>query len=164
MSIQLSSTDLIDVAVQTEVRGEEFYRSAAKAAADEPAQQLFSYLADEEIRHREVFQGLSSDIMAVEVDDTTWDEALGYIAATVDSAFFQADAPIQAVPLADSVVGMLRQAIAFEQQTILYFYTLRDLVRAQSRGLIDRILAEERSHVRRLSTMLSERRSEEAES
>jgi rubrerythrin len=164
MSIQLSGADLIDVAVQTEVRGETFYRGAAQAAADEPARELFTYLANEEIRHKEVFQGLSSGIIAVEVDDTSWDEAMAYIAATVDNAFFQKDAPIQAVPLADSVVGMLRQAIRFEQQTILYFYTLRDLVRAQGRGVIDRILAEERSHVRRLSTMLSERRAAEGES
>lgn len=50
---------------------------------------------------------------------------------------------------------MLRQAIAFEQQTLLFFGALRDLVQSSNRPIIDRIVAEERAHVRRLSAMLA---------
>ena len=59
MSIQLSGADVIDLAVQTEVRGERFYRQAAQAADKPQARQLFSFLADEEVRHKKLFQGLS---------------------------------------------------------------------------------------------------------
>lgn len=156
MSIQLSGADVLDLAVQTELRGERFYRAAAQAAEDAAARALFAHLASEEVRHKETFLALSPEIVVTEIDPSAWEEVQGYIEATVERAFFDADAPIQAVPLAPDVPGMIRQAIAFEQQTLLYFYTVRDLVQPSNRPLIDRILAEERSHVRRLAAMLRE--------
>ena len=153
MSIQLSGADVIDLAVQTEVRGERFYRQAAQAADKPQARQLFSFLADEEVRHKKLFQGLSGAIVVTEIDPMTWQEAVEYIAATVDQAFFKPDAPIRAVPQGATVNEMLTQAIEFEKQTLLYFYSLRDLVQPSNVPLIDRVIAEEKSHVRRLSAM-----------
>ena len=158
MGIQLSRYDLVDLAVQTEIRGEAFYRQAHKASTGAEEKELFGFLADEEVRHKAVFESLTPGAFAVEVDDAAWDDAAAYIAATVDSAFFSQDGAIRKVTLAESVNGMIRQAIGFEQQTILYFYTLRDLVREQSKSIIDKILSEERSHVKRLSRMLADRR------
>jgi len=156
MSIQLSGADLIDLAIQTETRGERFYRQAA-AATDKPeAQELFAYLGDQEVLHRRTFERLSGAIVVTELDPTTWDEITAYIDATVDSAFFSKDAPIQAIPASATVEGMLTQAIQFEQQTLLYFGSLRDLVQPANRILVDQIIAEERSHVRRLAAMLKQ--------
>lgn len=155
MSIQLSGADIIDLAVQTEIRGEKFYREAAAAASDRPqARELFTYLADEEVRHRQVFEGLSGAIVVTEIDPTTWEEAVAYIAAVVDSAFFSKDdAPIRLVPKGATLDEMLQQAIEFEKQTLLYFYSLRDLVQPSNVPIVDRVIAEEKSHIRRLSAM-----------
>lgn len=155
MSIQLSGADIVDLAVQTEVRGERFYRQAADAADRPEARELFVYLANEEVRHKQVFEGLASAITVTEVDPTTWEEAMAYIEATVDREFFDPEAPIRTVAVAQDVGGMLRQAIQFEQQTLLFFHTLRDLVRKPTVPIIDGIIKEERSHVRRLSAMLA---------
>ncbi len=157
MTIQLTGADIVDLAVQTEMRGEQFYRAAAQAAADDEARALFAYLAEEELRHKELFAALSPESVVISQDPDAWQDVVGYIEATVEGAFFQRDAPIRAIPLAPDVPGMLRQAILFEQQTLLYFYTLRDLVQPVGRALIERILAEERSHVRRLSDRLHRR-------
>ena len=154
MSVLLSGADVIDLAVQTEVRGEKFYREAVRLADQQEAKELFSYLADEEIRHKQIFEGLSSAIVMTEIDPVSWEEAAEYIAATVDREFFEGDAPIRAVPEGTSTDDMLRQAIEFEKQTLLFFYALRDLVQSPNRPLIDRIIDEEKSHVRRLSAML----------
>lgn len=154
MSIQLSGADIIDLAVQTEVRGEKFYRQAVEKADRSDAKELFTYLADEEVRHKETFEGLSSQIVVTQMDPETWEDAIGYIEATVDREFFDRKAPIRAIPVADSVPEMVRQAIEFEKQTLLFFYGVRDLVQPANRPLIDRIIDEEKSHVRRLSAML----------
>lgn len=157
MSIQITGGDVVDMAVQTEVEGERFYRAAAQRSNDSAeARALFTYLADEEARHKQAFEALSDSIVVTEIDPTTWEEGIAYIRATVDRAFFQgANAPIRTVAQGASVEDMLRQAIAFEQQTLLFFGALRDLVQSPNRPLIDRIVAEERGHVRRLSAMLS---------
>lgn len=154
MSIQLTGADLIDLAVQTEIRGEAFYRQAASQAKTQETKELFTHLADQEIRHKQVFQGLASSIVTTEIDSTAWEEALAYIESTVDREFFSPNAPIRTVPQGATEAEMLKQAIAFEQQTLLFFYTLRDLVQPVNRPIVDRIVDEERAHVRRLSAQL----------
>ena len=154
MSILLNGDDLIDLAVQTETRGEAFYQQAATQAGAGPARDLFTYLAEQEAKHRETFRGLIGAVVTTEVDPTTWDETIAYIEATVDRAFFAGgDQPIKTIDPDTTVVEMLTQAIAFEQQTLLYFLTIRDLVKPANRPLVDQIAAEERSHVRQLSAM-----------
>lgn len=159
MSILLNGDDLMDLAVQTETRGEAFYQQAAAKAEPGPARDLFIYLAEQEAQHRETFRSLIGAIVTTEIDPITWDEAIAYIEATVDRAFFAGDdQPIKAIDvLTDqpdaTVADMLSQAIAFEQQTLLYFSTLRDLVQPANRPLVDQIAAEERSHVRKLAAM-----------
>jgi rubrerythrin len=154
MSVLLSGADVIDLAVQTEVRGEAFYRDAAGEADRPEAQDLFWHLADEEIKHKAIFENLGSKIVFTEVEGPDWQEAMDYIAATVDNQFFTKDAPIILAPKGATTDEMLHQAIAFEKQTLLFFHTLRDLVHAQNRPLIDSIIAEERRHVVRLVQML----------
>jgi len=155
MSIQLTGADVIDLAVQTEIRGERFYREAMAKSDRSDARSLFEYLAQEETRHKQVFEGLSPSIVITALDPTTWDEAVQYIQATVDSAFFsRSDAPIRLIPQSASVEDMVRMAMNFEKQTLLYFYTLRDLVQPANRPLIDTIVDEEKSHIRRLVAWL----------
>ena len=158
MSVQLSGADLIDLAIQTETRGERFYRQAAAAANKPEAKALFTDLGDQEVLHRRTFERLSGAIVVTEIDPTTWDEAVAYIEATVDSAFFGKGAPIQAIPAGATVEEMLTQALRFEQQTLLYFGSLRDLVQPTSRAIVDQIMAEERSHVRLLAAMRKQAR------
>jgi rubrerythrin len=155
MSIQLSGADIIDLAIRTEVRGEGFYREAAQAANTPQAKELFTYLADEELRHKRLFRGLSGAIVMTEIDPAAWDEAVAYIAATVDQAFFaKSEAPIRLVPLGATVQDMTRKAIEFEKQTLLYFYSLRDLVHPSNVPIVDKVIQEEKRHVRQLSAML----------
>ena len=155
MSILFTGGDIIDLAVQTEIEGERFYRAAAERADDPTVRDLFLFLAGEEVRHRETFEGLSDSIVVAEIDPTTWQEGVAYIRATVDRAFFSGPgAPIRVISASATVPEMVRGAIAFEQQTLLFFGALRDLVQPPNRPMIDVIVAEERSHVRRLAELL----------
>ena len=156
MSIQLSGGDVIDLAVQTEVRGERFYRAAAEGASSQQAKDLFQYLADQELIHKKVFEGLSSAIVITDIDATAWDEAMAYIAATVGREFFSVEAKIRAIPLGATEDDRIGQAIEFEKQTLLFFYGLRDLVQATNKETVDEIIDQEKSHIRRLSEMRAE--------
>lgn len=155
MGILLSGADVVDLAVQTETQGEVFYREAANKADSKQARDLFTYLAVEELRHKQVFEKLGDAITVSDLEPAEWQEALDYINATVGQTFFTDGTPIRAIPQGSSVREMVEKAISFEQQTLLFFYTLRDLVQPANRQLVDAIVAEERSHVRRLAAMRS---------
>ncbi|MCE5258766.1 MAG: ferritin family protein [Chloroflexi bacterium] len=155
MGILLSGADIIDLAIQTEEKGEAFYREAAKKTGAKDACELFTYLADQEQRHKQVFAQLGNAIVVSDLEPAEWQEALDYINATVSQTFFSDGTPIRAIESGSSVREMIERAIAFEQQTLLFFYTLRELVQPANRRLVDSIVAEERTHVRRLAAMRS---------
>ncbi len=156
MTIQMTGADVIDLAVQTELQGERFYRAAAAAATAPEGRRLFAFLATEETRHRATFEGLATSIVTTAIDPTTWAEAIGYIEATVDRAFFSGRrSPLREIAQGASEADMIRQAIAFEKETLLFFVGLRDLVQPANQPLIDAIIREERQHIVRLAGMLS---------
>lgn len=155
MGILLSGADIVDIALQTETRGEVFYREAVGLSTSPEARELFTYLADQELQHKLIFASLGGAIIETEIEAAEWQEALEYINATVGQTFFADKAPIRSIPAGSTVREMIERAIAFEQQTLLFFYTLRDLVKPANQSLIDTIVSEERTHVRRLSAMRS---------
>ncbi len=156
MSIQMTGADVIDMAVQTELHGERFYREAAGRATTDEARQLFEFLAAEETRHRQTFEGMATGIVATEIDPGTWAEALNYIDAAVDRAFFTSpQAPIREIARGATEGDMVRQAIAFEKDTLLFFISLRDLVQPANQPLVDGIAREERRHIAQLGRMLA---------
>lgn len=155
MGILLSGADIVDLALQTETRGEAFYREAVSRSASPEARDLFTYLAEQELRHKQIFASLGSAIVETEIEVADWQEALDYINATVGQTFFADNTPIRSIPAGSTVREMIERAITFEQQTLLFFYTLRDLVQPVNRALVDSIVSEERSHVRRLAAMRS---------
>jgi rubrerythrin len=153
MGILLSGADIVDLALQTETRGEAFYREAVKLSTTTAARDLFTYLAEQELRHKQIFAGLGHAIIDTEIEEDDFQEALDYINATVGQNFFADNSPIRTIPAGSTVREMIERAITFEQQTLLFFYTLRDLVQPINRDLVDSIVTEERTHVRRLAAM-----------
>ena len=153
MGILLSGADIVDIALQTETRGEVFYREAVGLSTSPEARELFTYLAEQELQHKRIFANLGNAIIETEIEAAEWQEALDYINATVGQTFFADNTPIRSIPAGSTIREMIERAISFEQQTLLFFYTLRDLVQPANRTLIDSIVSEERSHVRRLAAM-----------
>ena len=153
MGILLSGADIIDLALQTEVKGEAFYRQAVAQSTSPEARELFTYLADQEQHHKQVFEKLGDTIVAADLSPEEWQEALDYINATVGQTFFSDGTPIRSIAVGSTFREMVERAITFEQQTLLFFYSMRELVQQSERELIDKIVTEERAHVRRLAAM-----------
>jgi rubrerythrin len=152
----LKAADVVEMAMELEKSGEAFYRAVAQKAKSPQVQSLFEDLANQEVRHYKTFAKLSEAVrdkpwmLAGE-----WEEYQGYLEATVQSAFFEGED--KALAVAEEVADekeAVRMAIGFEKETLLFFHDLRDMVSGADREAIDRIVAEEKLHVRRLAGML----------
>jgi len=152
----LEAADIVDLAMQLEKNGEAFYRAAAKKAASSEVQSLFEDLADQEVKHHAVFSKLREDTRhRVLMSNEEWDWYVGYLNATVDSALFKG--PDKALAAAEQVADekeAVRMAISFEKETLLFFYDMRDMVPAPDRSFVDKVVAEDKSHIRRLAGFL----------
>jgi rubrerythrin len=152
----LQAADAVEMAMGIEQNGEAFYRAAAKKAQTLPIRVLLEDLAEQEVRHYAAFKRLTQEIGdALMMSTEEWREYQEYLQATVQSALFEG--PERALAAAEEAVDekeVLRMAIGFEKETILFFYNLRDVVTGGKQELIDQIIAQEKAHVRRLAGML----------
>ena len=153
--ILIKAADALELAMNIETNGEAFYRAVAGKVTDAAARALFEDLAHQETLHFAIFERLSrtlsgSPLMSAEA----WDEYQNYLQATVQSALFEGpDRALAAADQAADEAQAITMAIGFEKETLLFFYHLGDLVSDRDRKTIAKIIAEEKSHVRRLAAM-----------
>jgi rubrerythrin len=152
----LSASDIVDLAMQLEQSGEAFYRAVARKAQSSDIRTLFEYLADEEVKHYRVFSKLGQQLANNPLmTDEEWEQYMQYLGATVQSAFFEGpDKALAAAEEATDEKEAVRMAMAFEKETLLFFYDLKDVVPAADQTFIEKVIAQEKTHVRRLAEML----------
>ena len=152
----LQAADIVDLAMQLEQSGEAFYRAVAKESKSPQIRSLFEDLADQEVKHYAVFAKLAQTVRDNPLmTDEEWAQYVAYLNATVQSAFFEG--PDKALAAAEELTDekeAVRMAMGFEKETLLFFYDLRDTVSAADRTLVEKVVAEEKSHIRRLAGML----------
>ena len=88
--------------------------------------------------------------------DEEWDLYMDYLNGTVQSAFFEGTD--KALALAETVTDAshaIQMAIGFEKETLLFFYDLRERIPAQDRPVVEKIVEEEKRHIRRLVSKLN---------
>ncbi|MBN1639689.1 MAG: ferritin family protein [Anaerolineae bacterium] len=152
----MKAADIAELAMELEKNGEAFYRAVASKAGMENLRALFEDLADQEVQHYKVFQKLSQSIKAQPLmTDQEWDMYQDYLSATIQSAFFEGtDKALAAAEMARTEQDALRMAIGFEKETVFFFLELLDVVPESAKETIDKVIAEEQRHVRRLARLV----------
>jgi rubrerythrin len=145
---KFSVIEVIEQAVQTERLGYEFYtKMANKYAKEESLKGLFENLALKERHHEKTFSKLKETVPG----DTPegWEEASQYLRAIVESEFFLGKHKfLPSLESVQSVHDAINFALGFEKETLLYFHTLRDVVKEKE--IVDEVIKEEKNHIREL--------------
>jgi rubrerythrin len=147
-----SLDEIMEMAVQTEVLGQQFYTGMAeKFKKDDGLVKLFTELAVKEKSHEKTFKGLRDTVAKSGAEPVQWEEVSNYMRAFVESEFFLGKG--KSLPSLDhirTVNDAVKFAIGFEKETLLYFIELRTIVKEKE--AIDEVINEEKSHVRWLDT------------
>jgi rubrerythrin len=146
----------MEMAVQTEKGGKLFYATVAAQSKDDNLKGLFSYLANEENRHIGVFEGIAKTIKtAPDEMPENWEEVALYLKAVTDSRYFLG--PDKALVLAKdakSTSQAVKLALAFEKETLVFYFEAADVAPTLNRPAIEALIKEERAHVRKLTGFL----------
>jgi rubrerythrin len=154
MDLFLDASDVLHFAIRIEEDGEAFYRKAAAMVGDNEVKGLFLHLADEEIKHKEFFQGLLNDVGRYRSDITFTDEYLAYIKGYIDSrVVFTKEVMEERLPKAKDRTTALELACQLELDSILYYHEIKVFIIEREHKTIDMIIEEERRHFNRLSDM-----------
>jgi len=154
MSISFSGSELINIAIGIEQRGSIFYDIMAKSTENATARDVFHYLADMERRHIQVFQDMLAEADKYQFSETKAGEYTIYLQALVDSAVFPNDlVASEKATQAGSDIAAMELAIGAEKDSILFYYEMREIMPKRAQPTVNKIVAEEKSHLRRLSEL-----------
>jgi len=152
MNDKYDGSEILNMAVEVEKKGREFYESVAKNQKNEKAQKVFDFLIDEEKRHENVFRDMlnkvEKDSEKSVYDDT---EMILYFSSIVDRKIFP-DVE-EGVSLQDGISDpgvALRIALSMEKDSILFYSELLNITHEKDHNVINQIIEEERDHINRI--------------
>jgi len=154
MSISFSGSELIDIAIGIERRGIAFYDIMFKSTENATVRDVFKYLADMERQHIQIFQGMLGEADKYQPAESYAGEYAAYLGALVDSAVFTDDMATSEMAIqVDSDMEALELAISAEKDSILFYYEMKDILPQRAQPTVNKIIAEEKSHLRQLSEL-----------
>lgn len=153
MSKLFDVREIFQFAIQIEVNGEEFYRSQAKKVREKAVKSLFENLADDEIKHRKIFEGLAEKAGYFEPVETYPQEYFAYLRAYVDNIVFSKSKWQREVGRIKTAGAAVDFAIQRELDSILYYVEMKKFVAAEQHKPLEGIIAQERNHYWRLSEL-----------
>jgi rubrerythrin len=152
MSIAFSGRELINIAIGIERRGITFYDIMARSTDNEMAREVFQNLTDMEREHIQIFEDMLGEADKYQPSETATREYAGYLQALVDSAVFTDDMiTSEMATQADSDIKAVELGISAEKDSILFYYQMRDIMPQPALPMINRVIAEEKSHLRQLA-------------
>ncbi len=154
MSISFSGSELINIAIGIERRGIAFYDIMAKSSENAATRDVFQYLANMERAHIQIFQSMLTEADKYQISETYAGEYATYLQALVDSVVFTDDmVTSEMATQADSDIEALELAIGAEKDSILFYYEMKDIMPKRVQPTVDKIITEEKSHLRQLSEL-----------
>lgn len=149
-------SEVFQFAIRIEEGGEKFYREMASKLDDAEVKSLFSTLADDEVKHKKTYEGMVSKIEEYEPFESYPGEYFSYLRAYADNIIFTPERMKEEIDRIKDAASALKFAIDRELDSILYYQEVKNLVPQNQRGLIDRIIEEERRHFVKLTKCSSD--------
>jgi len=158
MSNELTIKEIIEIGIEIEKNGAAFYNELKKSAKTSHVRDLFEYLAEEEEKHVVRFQEILDSVGGYQISEAYYyTEYMDYMKALADERVFKKD--ISVVEIANKVKTPRKGidiAIGFEKESILLFHEMWHVVPESDKKAIQKLIDEERNHIRRLSAIKSQ--------
>lgn len=161
-SIPFNAYEIFEIAEQIERNGASFYRQAAALMRRKDAKKFLLDLAVMEDEHEDLFQTLKKQFNLAgnqEVPDLD-NLTVSYLRAMAGSnVFVTSNSGKKLLKGAENVVDILKVALAFEKDSVIYFNTVKKLVKGKKdKAKIDALVEEEVRHIALLLDKMDEQK------
>ncbi|MGM0418525.1 MAG: ferritin-like domain-containing protein [Thermodesulfobacteriota bacterium] len=141
-----TADDVFEMAIEIEVKGQEFYKKAAEGVGHEDLKKILLDLADMEHDHEDTFKDMKKDLVSSEKESNVFDpenEAALYLKALADTKVFY-EKEIDTT----SVKEVMKAAIAAEKDSIVFYLGMKNLVpEKKGQDKLEKIINEEMTHI-----------------
>jgi len=148
-----SEREILEIAIRMEKNGEHEYRKAAAELSDETLVTSLEWMADEEQEHAKFFTGLLDELdvrakshFGEELDATFLEDLIGGSSLSLKTVEFSE---------VESIDELLNIYIGFEEDSILFYEMITPMIdNLDTRFQVERIVAEEKAHIKRLKELV----------
>lgn len=158
MSKSFSGCELVELGIQIEKNGKDFYMALAEKTENDEVRTVFEDLAEAEGRHIETFKKLFDASCSYEPAGAYPEEFFSYMNVLASQYVFtkQGKGAESAEGVDDYKQG-IALAIRFEKDSILFYEGMKDLVPESDRALVAALIDEEKKHLSMLTDVLTKR-------
>jgi rubrerythrin len=148
-------SEIFQFAIRIEINGEKFYHQMSEKFNDPKLKELFSFLADEETKHKRIYEEMVTKVEKYEPFESYPGEYFEYLRAYADKIVFDEKNFDEQQKKITDPVSAINTAMDNEVASILYYQEMKRFVPENQRGSIDKIIDEERRHFVTLSNIRS---------
>ncbi len=151
MADTFAISEVLELAVQIEINGKDFYDILAKQSKNKNAKDIFKHLTDEEEKHRETFQKMLDSVKTDAPEGAYPEEYFAYIRALAEGKVFaQKNKGKETAKNVKNEKEALDLGINAEKFSILFYEGMKKLVPGEDNKMIDVVIDEEKDHLRQL--------------
>ena len=127
MAIIFDPSEVFQLAIRIEENGEKFYRSMADKLQDPEVKELFTFLADEEVGHKNFYKDILSKIDTFEPYESYPGEYFSYLRAYANNIIFSEKTFEVKLEEIGDALSAIDFAIKAELDSILYYQEIKKL-------------------------------------
>lgn len=151
MTNVFSGSETVELGIQIEKNGRDFYNALAAQAKDLNAAEIFKFLAEEEERHILVFQDILQKTQRYEPPQIYADEYFAYMNALAgDYVFTQKDKGKEIAKAVTADKQAVEMGIGFEKDSIVFYEGIKKVVPQLEHKTVDSLIEEEEKHLKKL--------------
>ncbi len=138
-----SGSEIVEIAVEIEKNGRDFYNNVSESLKDENIRRIFKYLSGQEEKHIKIFKDMLSTVKKYEPSEAYTDEYFSYIKALSEEHVFTKKKKGKEV--ADTVKDgkkAVELGLGFEKDSILFYYEMKNFVLESEHNIIDSLIRE----------------------
>lgn len=146
-----SASEVVELGIQIEKNGRDFYNTLTKQSKKAKVQELFRYLAGEEEKHIVVFQKILDSVKKYQPPESYPVEYFAYMNAFASEYVFTKENKgkeiAQKIKTDKEAVDL---GIGFEKDSIIFYEGMRKVVPEHDPKVISELISQEQSHLRQL--------------
>lgn len=150
----LNACEVIEIGIQIEKNGKDFYNTLADQSKNHKAIQIFKYLSVQEDLHISVFKKMLDTIQGYEPMESYTGEYAAYMSALASEHIFtQAGKGIEIARRVVSDKEAAELGIGFEKDSIIFYEGMKKMVPEYDQKVIQELIQQEQGHLTQLTDL-----------
>lgn len=146
-----AGSEIVELGVQIEKNGRDFYNALVKQFKNLKAQEIFKYLAGEEEKHIVIFQQILDKVEKYEPPESYPGEYFAYMNALASqSVFTQENKGKEIAQKVKTDQEAIDIGITAEKDSIIFYEGMKKVAPVYDQKIMDEVILEEQNHFKKL--------------